>query len=198
LAPRVLSPYAAAKLGGEQLCRAFTHVYGLPTVCLCYFNVFGPHQNPHGGYAAAIPQFITALLGGHQPRIYGDGLQTRDFVHVENVVDANLLACGATAAVGEVFNVGSGQATSLRELLALLSELAGREVRPVVSPARPGDIRNSYADISRARTLLNYQPKIGLSEGLRTTFAWYRQPDTVRELVGQEPRNAESLITPDR
>jgi nucleoside-diphosphate-sugar epimerase len=174
LAPRALSPYAAAKLGGEQLCRAFTHSYGLPTVCLRYFNVFGPGQNPQGGYAAAIPQFITTLLAGRQPTIFGDGLQTRDFVHVENVVDANLRACGATAAVGEVFNVSSGQETSLRELLTILAGLAGSAAAPLFHAPRPGDIQRSYGDISRAAALLGYQTTISLTAGLRETFAWYR------------------------
>jgi UDP-N-acetylglucosamine/UDP-N-acetyl-alpha-D-glucosaminouronate 4-epimerase len=175
LASRALSPYAAAKHSGEQLCRAFAHVYGLPTVCLRYFNVFGPRQNPRGGYAAAIPQFITALLGGRRPTIYGDGGQSRDFVYVANVVDANLLACGAEAAIGGVFNVGAGGETSLLELLAILGELAGRMAEPVFAPARVGDIRRSYGDISRARERLGYRPRVGLAEGLRETFAWYRE-----------------------
>ena len=174
LAPRALSPYAAAKLAGEQLCRAFSHAYGLPTVCLRYFNVFGPGQNPQGGYAAAIPQFITALLEGRRPTIFGDGQQSRDFVHVENVVDANLLACSATAAVGKVFNVGSGQETSLLDVLHILGSLAGRAANPLFHAPRQGDIRRSYGDIARAAALLGYQPTVSLAAGLRETFAWYR------------------------
>jgi nucleoside-diphosphate-sugar epimerase len=173
LAPRALSPYAAAKLGAEQLCRSFTHVYGLPTVCLRYFNVFGPGQNPRGGYAAAIPLFVTALLGGEQPRIFGDGYQSRDFVYVGNVVDANLRACAVPAAVGGVFNIGTGRETSLRELLATLSTIAGREIDPIFAAPRVGDIRHSYGDITRAAAVLGYQPTVGLAEGLRETFAWY-------------------------
>jgi nucleoside-diphosphate-sugar epimerase len=172
LAPRSLSPYAAAKHSGEQLCRSFTHVYGLPTVCLRYFNVFGPGQNPHSGYAAAIPQFITALLEGKRPTIYGDGRQSRDFVYVANVVEANLLACGTEAAIGGVFNIGAGGETNLLELLAILSELAGRQIEPVFAASRVGDIRRSYGDITRALKL-GYQPRVGLAEGLRETFAWY-------------------------
>ena len=175
LAPRSLSPYAAAKHNGEQLCRAFAHVYGLPTVCLRYFNVFGPGQNPRSGYAAAIPIFMTALLEGQRPTIYGDGRQSRDFVHIANVVDANLLACGAEAAIGGVFNVAAGVETDLLELLAILSELAGSTVEPIFAPPRIGDIRRSYADISRAAATLGFRPRVGLAEGLRETFAWYRE-----------------------
>jgi UDP-glucose 4-epimerase len=178
LAPRSLSPYAAAKHAGEQLCRAFTHVYGLPTVCLRYFNIFGPGQNPRGGYAAAIPILMTALLEGKRPTIYGDGRQSRDFVYVANVVDANLLACGAQEAIGGVFNIAAGGETTLLELLAILSELAGRTVEPVFAPARVGDIRRSYSDISRAQALLGFRARVGLAEGLRETFAWYREHGT--------------------
>lgn len=174
LAPRACSPYAAAKLGGEQLCRAFSQVYGLPTVCLRYFNVFGPGQNPRGGYAAAIPLFISALLAGQQPQIFGDGLQTRDFVYVANVVQANLLACVSDQAVGEVFNIGTGQQTSLRELLGLLAGMVGRTVAPAYRAERAGDIRHSYGDISHAAARLGYQPRVGLAEGLRETLAWYQ------------------------
>ena len=178
LAPRSLSPYAAAKHSGEQLCRSFSHVYGLPTVCLRYFNVFGPYQNPRSSYAAAVPIFMTALIEGKRPTIYGDGLQTRDFVYVSNVVDANLLACGAEAAIGGVFNIGAGRETDLLGLLAILSELVGREVEPVFAPARVGDIYRSYSDISRAAAMLGYRPHVGLTEGLRETFTWYREHGT--------------------
>ena len=175
LAPRALSPYAAAKFSGEQLCRSFAHVYGLPTVCLRYFNVFGPSQNPRGGYAAAIPQFITALLDGRQPHVYGDGRQSRDFVYVANVVEANMLACGAQAAIGGVFNIGTGRETDLLELLDILSELTGREVEPLFEPERPGDIRRSYGDIRRATAVLGYRPAVDLISGLRETLEWYRE-----------------------
>jgi nucleoside-diphosphate-sugar epimerase len=174
LAPRALSPYAAAKLGGEQLCHAFTHVYGLSTVCLRYFNVFGPGQNPRGGYAAAIPLFITALLEGKPPQIFGDGHQSRDFVYVQNVVEANLRACLMDAAIGGVFNIGTGRETSLRDLLALLNTISGQAVEPIFAPSRVGDIRHSYSDISRAKDVLGYRPTVDLAEGLRETFAWYR------------------------
>ena len=175
LTPRSLSPYAAAKHSGEQLCRSFTHVYGLPTVCLRYFNVFGPRQNPRSGYAAAIPIFMTALLEGKRPTIYGDGRQSRDFIYVANVVDANLLACGSDAAVGGAFNVAAGDETDLLQLLDILSEFAGRRVEPQFAPPRVGDIRRSYADISRGVAALGYRPRVALADGLRETFAWYRE-----------------------
>jgi nucleoside-diphosphate-sugar epimerase len=175
LAPRALSPYAAAKHSGEQLCRSFTHAYGLPTVCLRYFNVFGPGQNPRSGYAAAIPIFINALLEGKRPTIFGDGHQSRDFVYVANVVDANLLACGTEAAIGGVFNIGAGGETTLLELLALLSELADRTVEPIFAAGRVGDIRHSFSDISRAEAVLGYRTRVGLAEGLHEAFAWYRE-----------------------
>jgi len=174
LAPRCLSPYAAAKLSGEQLCRSFSHVYGLETVCLRYFNVYGPRQNPSGGYAAAIPRFIAALLGGHQPTIYGDGRQSRDFVYVGDVVQANLLACSASGAVGEVFNIGAGAETSLLQLLALLGPLTGRPVEPAHLPPRAGDITRSFGSIERASRVLGYRPRTSIADGLAETVAWYR------------------------
>jgi nucleoside-diphosphate-sugar epimerase len=178
LIPRSLSPYAAAKLGAEQLCRSFTNVYGLPTVCLRYFNVFGPRQDPRSGYAAAIPLFISALLSGKQPRIFGDGRQSRDFVYVANVVDANLLACGVEAAVGGVFNIGTGRETNLLELLGMLSELGGQTVEPIFEPPRAGDIRHSYADITNATAVLGFWPTVNFAEGLRETVEWYREHHT--------------------
>ena len=175
LAPRSLSPYAAAKLSGEQLCRSFSHVYDLPTVCLRYFNVFGPRQDPYSGYAAAIPLFINALLNGRQPKIFGDGRQSRDFVYVSNVVAANLLACGVDAAVGGVFNIGTGRETNLLELLEILNKLVGQTVEPIFAPARAGDVRHSYGDITRATSVLGYTPSVGLAEGMRETVNWYRE-----------------------
>jgi nucleoside-diphosphate-sugar epimerase len=178
LVPRARSPYAAAKLGCEQLCQAFTHVYGLPTVCLRYFNVFGPNQNPSGGYAAAIPLFITALLDGKQIQIFGDGYQSRDFVYVENIVEANIRACIVDTAIGGIFNIGMGVETNLHELLAMLSELAGHTIEPIFKPARIGDISQSYANMSLAREVLGYRPTLSLFEGLKETFAWYYRNHT--------------------
>jgi nucleoside-diphosphate-sugar epimerase len=178
LLPRSLSPYAAAKLGAEQLCRSFTHVYGLPTVCLRYFNVFGPGQDPHSGYAAAIPLFISALLSGRQPQIFGDGRQSRDFVYVANIVDANLRACAAEDAVGGVFNIGTGQETSLLQLLGILNALIGQSIDPIFAPSRAGDIRHSYADITNAAAALGYRPIVDLAEGMQETVAWHREQRT--------------------
>jgi len=147
--PSILSPYAAAKLTGELYCQAFWHSYGLETVCLRYFNVFGPRQDPKGPYAAVIPLFIKAILSGSRPTIYGDGLQTRDFTYVENVVQANLKAAAAPAeAAGRVFNVGNGEAVSLLELLNSLNELMGGKIEPIFQPARTGAVRDSLAAIS--------------------------------------------------
>jgi UDP-glucose 4-epimerase len=172
--PSILSPYAAAKLTGELYCQAFWHSYGLETVCLRYFNVFGPRQDPKGPYAAVIPLFIKAILSGSRPTIYGDGLQTRDFTYVENVVQANLKAAAAPAeAAGRVFNVGNGEAVSLLELLKSLNELMGGKIEPIFQPARTGDVRDSLADISLARRVLGYEPTVDLRTGLKPTIEYY-------------------------
>jgi UDP-glucose 4-epimerase len=172
--PAPLSPYAAAKLAAEHYCAAFWHSYGFPTVALRYFNVFGPRQDPSGPYAAVIPLFIQAMLAGRQPVIYGDGLQTRDFAYVENVVQANLLAAEARGAEGQVFNVGSGEAISLLDLLRELNQILETKVEPIFKPERAGDVRDSLADISRGREILGYEPKVRLAEGLAKTVAYYR------------------------
>lgn len=169
--PSPLSPYAAAKLAAEHYCHAFFHSYGLETVCLRYFNVFGPRQDPNGPYAAVVPLFARKLLAGEAPTIYGDGLQTRDFTYIDNVVQANLLAASVPAAAGLAFNVGSGQATSLLDMLAQLQQILGTNLPPIFAPARTGDVRDSLADISRAREVLGYRPSVDLSEGLRRTVA---------------------------
>lgn len=176
MAPQPISPYGAAKLSAEHYCQVFYTVYGLETVALRYFNVFGPHQDPASMYAAVIPRFITALLRGEPPTIYGDGEQTRDFTYVGNVVTGNLLAAEAPAdrAAGRVFNVAAGQQTSLNELVRLLQDLTGQAVEPVYTAPRPGDIRHSLADISKARHMLGYEPNISFLEGLRQTVDWYR------------------------
>jgi UDP-glucose 4-epimerase len=172
--PAPLSPYAAAKLAGELYCQAFWHSYGLETVCLRYFNVFGPRQDPKGPYAAVIPLFIQAVLSGRPPTIYGDGRQTRDFTYVENVVQANLLAATAPGAPGKVFNVGSGEATNLLDLLATLTALAGTRLEPNFAPPRAGDVRDSLAEISQARQILDYQPVCDFRTGLERTMDYYR------------------------
>ncbi len=164
--PCPLSPYAAAKLAGEHYARLFTELYGLETVGLRYFNVFGPRQNPNAEYAAAIPRFVSLILSGESPVIYGDGEQTRDFTPVQNVVQANLAAGRAPAASGNVYNVGCGERISLNQLISVINRLAGRDVRPQYVPAKPGDVRDSLADISAARRDLGFEPRMRLEEGL--------------------------------
>jgi len=173
--PDPLSPYAAAKLSGELYCRAFFHTFQLETVAIRYFNVFGPRQDPDSPYSAVIPLFITALLQGKQPTIHGDGLQTRDFTFVANVVHGNLLAVDATQAVGKTINVGNGRSTSLNELLTALNGLLGTDVEPKYIAPRPGDVRHSLADISLARELLGYEPQVDFESGLRQTLDYYRE-----------------------
>ena len=173
--PSPISPYGAAKLAGEYYCQAFTATYGFPTVCLRYFNVFGPRQDPNSPYSAVIPLFITAMLSGRQPVIYGDGRQSRDFTYVANVVAANLLAAEAPGAAGRVFNIANGRSTDLLTLLASLNRLLGMNVQPRFAPPRPGDVRESMADITQARKLLGYEPKVDFEEGLRLSIAYYRK-----------------------
>ncbi|HTN77316.1 MAG TPA: SDR family oxidoreductase [Pirellulaceae bacterium] len=172
--PQALSPYAAAKLAGELYCEAFYNSYGLETVALRYFNVFGPRQDPHSAYSAVIPLFITRLLSNERPRIYGDGLQSRDFSYVANIVHANLLASTAPTAVGRVINVANGRATTLLELISMLNEILGTAVSPIHEPPRVGDVRDSMADITLARSLLGYEPLVGMEEGLRRSIDYYR------------------------
>jgi UDP-glucose 4-epimerase len=172
--PSPLSPYAAAKLAGEMYCLAFWQGYGLETVVLRYFNVFGPRQDPSGPYAAVIPLFIRAIQGGKQPVVFGDGQQTRDFTYVENVVQANLLAASAASAAGQVLNVGSGAAVSLLDLLKELNAVLGTHVEPIFQPARAGDVRDSLADISQTKKVLSYQPAVAFAEGLKRTADYYR------------------------
>ena len=173
--PNPLSPYALSKLSGEWYCRIYYDLHGLETVALRYFNVFGPRQDPGSDYAAVIPRFIDAHLGGRRPMVFGDGEQTRDFTFVSNAVDANLRAAAAEKAPGRTFNVACGTRTSLNELLALLREITGSSVEADYGAARPGDVRDSQADISLAREILGYEPAVGLTNGLRTTVEWFQQ-----------------------
>ncbi len=176
LAPAPLSPYAVAKLVGEDYCQVWTRTYNFETVCLRYFNVFGPRQDPSSTYSGVISQFIARLLKGETPVIYGDGEQSRDFTFVSNVVDGNLLAAESKDAVGQVINVAVGEQKTLNELLNVLKHLTGREdTQPEYMEARVGDVRHSLADISRARKLLGYEPTVKLEEGLRQTIEWYKQ-----------------------
>ena len=172
-APR--SPYAVSKLAGELYCQAFYHVYGLETAALRYFNVFGARQDPESQYAAVVPKFITALLRGEPPTIFGDGEQSRDFTYIENVVEANLLAAKAPGVAGEVFNIACGERITVNELARLLAEIIGTNIEPEHTPPRPGDVRHSLADISKARELLEYKVKVDVREGLERTVEWYRE-----------------------
>ncbi|MBL8168153.1 MAG: SDR family oxidoreductase [Acidobacteria bacterium] len=173
--PTPLSPYAAAKLVGEFYCQTFTRVYGLETVALRYFNVFGPRQDPTSPYSGVISKFVTALLNNQTPTIYGDGEQSRDFTYIENVVDANLRAAEAPEASGYVMNVGIGQRVTLNQLLAELQTIIGTNLKPNYGETRAGDVRHSLAAIERAEKLLGYRPLVALAEGLRHTVDWYRQ-----------------------
>jgi UDP-glucose 4-epimerase len=168
-----LSPYAVAKLVGEQYCAVFHHVYGLETVRLRYFNVFGPRQPPGGPYAAVIPLFTEAMLVGRSPLIHGDGQQSRDFTYVADVVQANLLAVEAPRAAGKVYNVACGRRTNLLELVERLNELLGTHLKPIHGERRPGDVRHSQADIAHAQADLGFCPCTDLKEGLRACVTYY-------------------------
>jgi UDP-glucose 4-epimerase len=172
--PEPRSPYAAAKLACEGYAAAFSRVHGLSTVSLRYFNVFGPRQDPGSQYAAVIPAFVTAALEGRRPRVFGDGKQSRDFTYVANVVEANIRAATAEAPLtGEAVNVACGARLTLLEVLAEISRITGRKVDPLLEPPRPGDVRDSLADISRARELFGYEPEVGFAEGLELTVRSY-------------------------
>jgi len=180
--PAPISPYGAAKLIGEYYAAAFCHSYGLETVSLRYFNVFGPRQDPTSTYAAAIPKFISSMLRGEQPAIYGDGEQTRDFTYVENIVRGNLLACAAPDAVGETINLATGGQVAVNHLVAQLNKILGTDLAPIHAAERPGDIKHSRVDIAKARHLLGFAPTVSFEEGLRRTVDWYRayrRPNTV-------------------
>ncbi|MDP3938384.1 MAG: SDR family oxidoreductase [Deltaproteobacteria bacterium] len=168
-----LSPYALQKFAGEQYCVMFTRLYGLDTVALRYFNVFGPRQDPTSFYSAVIPNFITRLAAGEQPTVHGDGEQSRDFTYIDNVVDANLLAAERPGAPGEVINVACGARITLNALLDELRKILGVDTAALHGPPRAGDVRHSLADIGKARALLGYEPKIGLREGLERTVAFF-------------------------
>jgi UDP-glucose 4-epimerase len=169
-----VSPYAVSKYTGELYCRVFTRVYGLLTVSLRYFNVFGPRQEPNSPYSAVLARFLLAFLEQNPPVIYGDGEQSRDFTFVDNVVDATLRACRADGTDGRVLNVAAGSRITLNETLAMLERITSRPARPRYLPERPGDIRHSQADIRLARELLNYEPQTDFEEGLRRTWQWYQ------------------------
>jgi nucleoside-diphosphate-sugar epimerase len=169
-----LSPYAVSKLVGEKYCQVFSEIYGLSTICLRYFNIFGPRQDPHSQYAAVIPNFITRLLKGKSPIIHGDGEQSRDFTYVSNVVDANFQAVQTPDVSGDIFNLGCGTQTTVNKLATTIIELTGKDITPLYEEERPGDVRHSFADISRAEALLDYKSRISLEEGLKKTIDWFR------------------------
>ncbi len=169
-----LSPYAVTKLAGEKYCQVFSEIYGLPTVCLRYFNVFGPRQDPFSEYAAVIPNFITRLLSDNAPIVYGDGEQSRDFTYIANVVEANLQAAHAPGVSGQVLNLGNGVRTSVNDLAKIIMGLTNKNIEPLQEEERPGDVRHSFADISKARALLEYTPRVSLEDGLLRTIDWFR------------------------
>jgi len=171
--PRPQSPYAASKLAMEVYCTMFTRLYGLETVGLRYFNVFGPRQSLENKYAVAVPKFITSMLAGQSPPIHGDGRQTRDFTYVANVVHANLRAALARKGAGEVFNVASGTRHSVRELAELIRKILGVKISPKFGPKRPGDVLHTWADIRKAKRLLGYRPAVPFEEGVRRTTDWF-------------------------
>jgi nucleoside-diphosphate-sugar epimerase len=174
--PDPLSPYAVAKLVGEYYAQVFTRVYGLETVSLRYFNVFGPRQDPSSQYSGVISRFISALLSGARPVIYGDGEQSRDFTYIENVVAANMRAAETEKGIGQVINIANGQRITLNQLLDELKSLTGKsEMQADYQPARSGDVRHSLADITRARELLGFEPRVQLREGLELTIDWWKQ-----------------------
>jgi nucleoside-diphosphate-sugar epimerase len=173
--PEPLSPYAISKLAGEFYARVFYEIYGLPTVSLRYFNVFGPHQDPKSLYAAVIPIFITKILKGESPVIYGDGEQSRDFTFIDNAVQANLLAARSQDAAGRVVNVACGTRYTLNDVVSRIQELTQSSVRPTYASRRPGDVVHSLGDITLASRLLGYSPSVSFDQGLSTTVDWFRQ-----------------------
>ncbi|MGH9503924.1 MAG: SDR family oxidoreductase [Terriglobales bacterium] len=188
MAPNPNSPYAVAKLTGEYYMTCFYRCYGLETVCLRYFNVFGPRQDPFSPYSGVLARFITQMLKGEAPTIFGDGTQSRDFTYVDNVVAANLLACKAEGreAAGKVFNVATGTRTDLNQTCEILKKLTGYSGEVKYAPERAGDVKHSLADISRAQKHLGYQPTGSFEEGLSRTIAWYRHPE-------MEPQSVEKV-----
>src|SRR5580658_6207528 len=177
MSPDPISPYAVAKLASEHYMISFYRCYQLETVCLRYFNIFGPRQDPSSPYSGVLAKFITLMLRGEQPAIFGDGEQSRDFTYIDNAVEANLLACTAPAAqaAGQVFNVATGRRVTLNETFKLLQSLTAYSGKPKYEPERGGDIKHSLADISKAEAALGYKPKVDFEEGLRRTVEWYRR-----------------------
>ncbi len=172
---KVISPYAATKLAGETYCRVFSKIYGLETVSLRYFNVFGPRQDPASQYAAVIPIFIMRMLKDQPPQVHGDGKQSRDFSYIDNVVEANLLACRQPNIAGEAFNIAGGASFSVLDIVENLNQIMGKEIKPGFTQARLGDVRKTWADMTKAKSLMNYQAKIKFKEGLKRTLDFFEK-----------------------
>jgi nucleoside-diphosphate-sugar epimerase len=175
MSPAPLSPYAVGKLVGEYYCSVFHEVYGLETISLRYFNVFGPYQDPTSQYAAAIPAFVTAILKNEPPTIYGDGEQSRDFTYVDNVVEANLLAARAKHTAGEVLNIACGEAVTVNKIIDMINEILDKNIKPIYTDPRPGDVKHSLADITAAEKLLGFKPIVEFKDGLKLAIEWYRE-----------------------
>lgn len=170
-----ISPYGANKAIGEIYCYAFYKSFGLQTVALRYFNVFGPRQDPNSQYAAAIPAFLACLLKGEPPTVYGDGEQSRDFSHVENIIQANLKAAEVAETHGEVLNIACGAQVTVNEVIHMMNDLIGTSIEPIYEPERPGDIKHSWADVSLAREVIGFEPVVQFREGLERAFQWYKE-----------------------
>jgi UDP-glucose 4-epimerase len=173
--PQPLSPYAVGKLVGEHYCSVFYKVFDLETISLRYFNVFGPHQDPTSQYAAAIPAFVTTILKDKPPTVFGDGLQSRDFTYVDNVVEANLLAAQAKHTAGDVINIACGQAVTVNETIEVINAAVGKQIKPIYTNPRPGDVKHSLADISAAEDLIDFKPRVPFKQGLQLAINWYRE-----------------------
>jgi nucleoside-diphosphate-sugar epimerase len=182
--PVPISPYGVSKYVGELYAQTFGRCYGLENVCLRYFNIFGPRQDPDSPYSGVLSRFSTAFLDSTPPVVFGDGEQTRDFTYVENAVQANILACEAPSASGRTFNVGTGHAVSLNQVLQMLQKASGKTLETKYEPAREGDIRDSLADIRLAKEFLSYEPTVLFEEGLERTFAWYQAHHTAKGVAG--------------
>ena len=179
-----LSPYAITKLTNEEYCRVYYELYGLETVCLRYFNIFGPRQDPNSQYSAVIPKFISALRSDKAPIVYGDGEQSRDFTYIANTVDANLLATTSESAPGNIYNIACGGQFTLNTLLDMLREIIGADTKAQYDPIRKGDILHSFADISKAENDLNYKPKVGFKDGLKKTVEWFSNKTSSQTPIG--------------
>lgn len=178
LTPQPISPYGVMKLSGEYYCKSFYVSYGLETVCLRYFNVFGPRQNPKSAYTGVMAIFIPLMLQGKQPTIYGDGTATRDFTYIDNVIHANMLALEADNVVGETINVACGDSHSVKHIVDTINQILGTEIEPIFAEERKGDIKHSCASIEKARKLLGFEPPVSFAEGVARTIDWYRQNDS--------------------